>query len=206
MKALFFIALAFSCLQFAASASYHNFASKKLSASSETEFKSTTNLGVCGSNFYHTNPYTVANGNFYISLKQPNYSSNQNGMNVITTFQSIRFDPNTWLVNTGDFNYSTTTGSTTTKVPYGFATGCAGTWVPNAHSHIDLTGTPFAVDDMFVINGYLPNGNATFSQNNQVVDIWGGGGCGWTAPIAQDAIEYGAQPGGPYLKLALVKC
>ena len=165
--------------------------------------KSSSSLGMCGRNFYNGNPTQMTNGHMYITLKNPNYSSNQNGGNFVTNWQAINIDPLTLLVNTGDYTFSTTTGSN--KVPYAFAAGCKGTWIPDAHSRIDLTGTPYAVDDMFVINGYLPNGNVTFSSNNQVVDIWGGGDCGWTAPVVQDA-QNRMGSGGPFLKLTMVKC
>ena len=173
---------------------------------SSNNAQASTSLSVCGANFYNNNPLTLSNGKYYINLWKPNYAVDLNQKNANTSYTKIAFDPITWLVDTGDFTYTTSTLSTH-SVAYGFAMGCAGTWTPNAHTRIDLTGTPFAVDDMFVINGYLPNGNAVFSSNNQIVDIMGGGDCGWTAPMAQDAIggNY-LMTGGKFLKLALVKC
>ena len=177
-----------------------------LKAYSSSNAQTSTSLSACGANFYSPNPIIMSNGKYYIQLKKPNYAVDLNQKNANTSYTAIAIDPLTWVVDTGDFTFSTSTVSTH-SVAYGFAMGCAGTWTPNAHSRIDLTGTPFAVDDMFVINGYLANGNAVFSSNNQIVDLMGGGDCGWIAPMAQDAIggNY-LMSGGKFLKLALVKC
>jgi hypothetical protein len=59
-------------------------------------------------------------------------------------------------------------------------------WAPGG-ANIDLTGTPFEVaPDQFVAKGYLPNGTIQYSSGNQVVNVTGGGNCGWTGPLAAD--------------------
>ena len=63
---------------------------------------------------------------------------------------------------------------------YATAMGCDGD-LANGTANIDLQGTPFAVDDTFVTDD-LGIGSATFSASDQVVDLTGGGFCGWTPP------------------------
>lgn len=45
--------------------------------------------------------------------------------------------------------------------------------------NIDLRGTPFNVTDIFDLGGNGTAGTANFSFNNQVVNLTGGGFCGW---------------------------
>ena len=61
----------------------------------------------------------------------------------------------------------------------------AATGTANGTANVNLQGTPFAVDDTFVTDD--PGiGGATFSQLDQVVDLTGGGGCGWTQAAGGD--------------------
>jgi hypothetical protein len=167
-----------------------------------------------------------ANGNIYIELKKTgardNYSMykvprrkpwGQGDNDVITVFTKLRFDPNTLKVHTGDFTYSTSqgyvghhNGSNPRQMPYGTAWGCESPNNADASARIDLTGTPFAVDDQWVTSGYMAAGRANLSANNQIVDIVGGGYCGWHIP--KDAQNAGAEgegaKGGWHLKLKVI--
>lgn len=113
------------------------------------------------------------------------------------------------MVHTGDFTYTSSTGyythhkdSSPDKIPFGSAFGCSGS--KDGQARINLVGTPFAVNDTFTAGGYLPAGTATCSSNDQVVDIIGGGSCGWMVPTKANAQGDAASTGGWYLKLKLV--
>ena len=54
-------------------------------------------------------------------------------------------------------------------------------------ANVDLRGTAFAVaPEQFVPEGETPEGEATYSDDNQVVDLTGGGHCGWMHPIGYE--------------------
>ncbi len=112
------------------------------------------------------------------------------GSTVTTSFTKVRLDPAALTVDVGDLRFATSTGSlvhpdsggdqTVTSMPYATAMGCeAG--LANGTANINLQGTPFAIDDTFGVDD-LGVGSATFSALDQVVDLTGGGFCGWTAP------------------------
>ena len=110
------------------------------------------------------------------------------GSNVRTNYTKVRLNPATLTVNTGDQVFSSLNGElnhsggslVVKSMPYGTAMGCNGS--ANGTANIDLTGTPFAVNDTFTPGGAGPSGSATFSSNDQVVQVTGGGFCGWNGP------------------------
>lgn len=105
------------------------------------------------------------------------------GTDVFSRYARVRLDPETLIVNTGDRTFATSEGALNngyTAVAYGVAANC-GTMTP-AYGNIDLRGTPFKVDDTFVISGYDAYGSAAFSEGDQVVELSGGGYCGWINP------------------------
>ena len=110
------------------------------------------------------------------------------GTDVTTLYTRIKIDPSTFTVTTGDQRFSTSSGqasqgsSTITSMPYGTASDCQQGTTPHGTANIDLTGTPFTVNDTFCTGGYTPNGEAVFSTGNKIVNITGGGYCGWTTP------------------------
>jgi hypothetical protein len=110
------------------------------------------------------------------------------GTDVRTLYTRLRLDPTSLEVDTGDQTFSSTSGHITQggkvikSMPYGVAAGC-GNVLDRGEAQIDLRGTPFKVTDTFVPRGARPNGAATFSHDDQVVDIWGVGRCGWVAPL-----------------------
>ncbi|MGZ3460194.1 MAG: GON domain-containing protein, partial [Archangium sp.] len=120
-------------------------------------------------------------------------SNNSGGTNVRTVFTRIRIAPSTLSVNTGDQTFSTSSGYLThpvntpvTSMPYAAAMNCD--FGNPGLGNVDLRGTPFAVaPNQFSAAGWYASGNATYSSNNQVVDLQGGGECGWMAgPGASD--------------------
>jgi len=130
------------------------------------------------------------------------------GTDVRTNYTRVRIDPATYSVDISDQRFSSSTGSLTHNVddvismPYGVAMDCnsAGTGLAN----INLQGTPFAVDDTFCQAGFQASGSATFSENDQVVTIDGGGGCGWTSPAPCPHNPYNST-GGSILGLTYVR-
>jgi hypothetical protein len=111
------------------------------------------------------------------------------GTNVVTSYTRVRLDPSTLKVNIGDQMFSTSTGTlsgpggaTVTSMPFGTAMACIASGNAAGLANIDLTGTPFAVNDTFLTQGAAPAGAAVFSPSKQVVNVTGGGFCGWTVP------------------------
>ena len=112
------------------------------------------------------------------------------GSTVTTSFTKVRLDPAALTVDVGDLRFATSTGSllhpdaggdqTVTSMPYATAMGCEAA-IANGTANINLQGTPFAIDDTFGVDD-LGVGSATFTALDQVVDLTGGGFCGWTAP------------------------
>jgi hypothetical protein len=166
------------------------------------------------------------NGAYYLPLPSvDNYSSykcpsrhlgvnvgkfGKRNSNVLTTWRAIRIDPKTLFVHTGDFTYATSTGFYSHhgleyggKVPYASAFDCEGLNSSFGVAHVDLQGTPFAVDTAFEHAGCNSHGRSNFSVNDQFVVLEGGGFCGWICPRLADN-ETKATQGGWFLKLKLV--
>jgi hypothetical protein len=106
------------------------------------------------------------------------------GTNVRTSYTKIRIDPSSLLVDISDQTFSTSTGElihggeSVTSMPYGVGMSCDAS--PSGIGNIDLTGTPFAVAaDEFEVGGAGSSGSATYSSDNRVVNLSGGGYCGW---------------------------
>ena len=118
---------------------------------------------------------------------------------VTTHYTRIRIDPATLLVNVGDQTFSSSVGSdccigpvTIVSMPYAHASACLRRFFPAGSANIDLTGTPFTVDDVFTVRGFNPSGSANgpvgngnfvaFAVQSQTVDLTGGGFCGGIGP------------------------
>jgi len=124
------------------------------------------------------------------------------GSSVVTRFSKVRIDPATLIVDTGDLTFAQSTGSLSganglNSMTYATAADCAGGGSQTGSGNIDLRGTPFIVHDSFVHGGYQSAGSASFSANDQVVDLTGGGYCGFEQP----ASTTGERNGGPFLHL-----
>lgn len=110
------------------------------------------------------------------------------GTNVRTSYAKIRIDPSTLIVNTADQTFATSTGSllhgnatAVTSMPYGVAMACDNQ--ASGLANIDLQGTPFAIDrQAFVLVGTAAVGTPTFTADGQVVNLTGGGFCGYLEP------------------------
>jgi hypothetical protein len=109
------------------------------------------------------------------------------GTTVKTNYNRVRLDPVNMIINIGDQTFSSSVGGVNhggpvTSMPYGVAMACVSSSNPAGRANVDLRGTPFFVDDTFTVGGYYGAGAATFSSGNQVVDVTGGGYCGWNTP------------------------
>ena len=65
-------------------------------------------------------------------------------------------------------------------VTLGNASACQSSWNAAGKGNIDLRGTPFKApssSNVFTVHGWNPSGGATFSENDQVIAITGGGHC-----------------------------
>ena len=122
------------------------------------------------------------------------------GISVRTNYDKVRLDPDTLRIDIEDRTFSTSTGGPLThgiiftSMPYGIAQDCTASFSSTGTANIDLTGTPFTVNDSFVIEGFnaagsvngvsgtnpFPSSPPVISVTNQVVNLTGGGGCGWT--------------------------
>ena len=131
----------------------------------------------------------------YLTLDESNYSQYTAGgaapgTDVHTTYTRVRLLPATLQVDVRDQTFSASSGSlthgptTVTSMCYGVAMDCRATNSSTGVARIDLRGTPFAVSigETFIGCGYIPGGAATFSYENQVVEITGGGYCGSRQP------------------------
>lgn len=121
---------------------------------------------------------------------------------VTTHYTRVRIDPVTLLVNIGDQTFSASDGydccygsTPVTSMPYATAGSCDGWFGRMGSANVDLTGTPFIVDDVFTVGGWYTRGSANsgdvlafagqmipIAVQGAVVNTTGGGGCGSTSP------------------------
>jgi hypothetical protein len=151
---------------------------------------------------------TGASSNF----SQYTASTSTGGTNVVTAYTKVRIDPTSLVVDTSDQTFATSTGmlthpatmpATVTSMPYAEAMDCAGSGSLTGIGNVDLRGTPFTVipnDFTFPPGGVSSPGTATYSAGNQVVNLTGGGFCGWEAPSGLGTAPYNTG-GGPILDL-----
>lgn len=130
------------------------------------------------------------------------------GTDVRTTFTKLRVNPATLTVDIGDLTFATSTGSlrhsgsqTVTSMPYGVAMSCVAPLRADGRAKIDLRGTPYRVDNTFATGGFEPAGTARIRARNQVVDLTGGGFCGWMMPAPVRFDPFNPSPGLYNLKL-----
>lgn len=113
------------------------------------------------------------------------------GTDVRTTYGAVRIDPVTLKVSCSDQRHATSVGTLShpnspdpivvTSMPYGVAMGCNRS--ANGVARIDLSGTPFEVaQNGFLSDGISALGTANYSSGNRMVDLTGGGYCGWQDP------------------------
>ena len=127
------------------------------------------------------------------------------GTSVRTSFTKLRIDPASLTVDIGDLTFARSTGSlkhsnsgiTVKSMPYGVAMSCVGPQNTSGAGNIDLLNTPFQVTSAFTVGGSNAKGSATVLQNKQLVNLAGGGYCGWIAPSHSPQLynPFNPQPG-----------
>ena len=134
------------------------------------------------------------------------------GTNVRTQFAKLRIDPATLKVDIGDLTFARSFGSlrhaggtTVTSMPYGVAMSCISPGDAGGIGNIDLRGTPFRVNNAFLVGGFAATGTATASPANQVVNLSGGGFCGWIAPAPAVFNPFNPSPGDFHLQLSCAR-
>jgi hypothetical protein len=151
--------------------------------------------------------HTGAPSNF----SQYTASAATGGTSVVTTFTKVRIDPVTLVVDTSDESFSSSTGSlthppsgpTVTSMSYASAMDCTGAGSLTGIGNVDLRGTPFSVAPAWFASppgGASSVGTAAYTAENQIVDLTGGGDCGWEAPVGLIGAPYNTN-GGPTLTL-----
>ena len=109
------------------------------------------------------------------------------GTNVKTSYIRVRIDPATLKLDIGDERFAVSSGSlnhsfgdVVTSMPFGVAMSCG---TDAGLANIDLTGTPFSIAQDFSAWGAGPNGGQTMAADRRVVDLSGGGFCGWVSTV-----------------------
>ena len=108
---------------------------------------------------------------------------------VTTWYQKVRLHLDTLTIEAADTTFATRGGGEYwfgeekhDAAHYGVAADCVRDRSQSGRANIDLTGTPFAIEpDQFEIGGFNPDGAARYT-GDQVVDLSGGGYCGYIRP------------------------
>ena len=130
---------------------------------------------------------TLINTNGAYNFAQYTVDASSSYVNVRTYYYKLRINPITFEVAVNDDTFSASTGSlehgtiTVTSMCYTVAMNCVAAEGYYGLANIDLVGTPLKIIDTFCAYGMTPYGEATMSAGDQVVEITGGGHCGWWA-------------------------
>ena len=117
------------------------------------------------------------------------------GTTVTTRFDKIRIDPVTFEVDIHDLSFAVSDGALTdvagaavTEMPLGFAKTCGGGY---ATANVSVMGTSFDIQNNFALGGDPGHvGYAGIWPNNQVIEMWADGDCGWVGPNADIVLTY----------------
>jgi hypothetical protein len=108
------------------------------------------------------------------------------GQDVRTSYSKLRIDPVTLRVHVADQTFAQSSGALNhgselvTSMPYGVAMSCD--TQASGLANLDLRGTSFAVAaSAFSLGGAAPTGETRSSVDRRVVDLTGGGYCGWNS-------------------------
>ena len=145
--------------------------------------------------YFHNNetlPWTAwcHDGNEYLNLKDSiaNYGEIADGTtNVRTEYSRIRIDPETLTVDVTDQTYATSNGRSVTAngvnvtaMPLGIAMACGSSIY--ATMMIDLSDTPFTIASTFAPRGTAAHGGSTIYNDDQTLEGFAEGDCGYVAP------------------------
>lgn len=117
------------------------------------------------------------------------------GTTVTTRFDKIRIDPITLKVDPSDTSFAVSDGSltdidgsTVTEMPLGVGKSCGG---GDATAEVSVMGTKFFISNSFATGGDAGyRGYAGIWPNNQVIEMWADGDCGWVGPNSDIVLTY----------------
>ena len=133
------------------------------------------------------------------------------GVSVVTHYTRLRIDrrpasvnPVTFRVDIADQTFATSSGQLchssgapcsggrlVVSMPYAVAFDCVGPASARGIANVDLSGTIFDTVNTFSVQGF--DGGGATAYTPQVVNLTGGGYCGWNAPAATYD-PYGTNP------------
>jgi len=128
----------------------------------------------------------------YLSLLSEDNYSRYSAWNEDTTtyFSKVSLDTNLLFIDTTNFSFSSSQGSAlgpnsvpVLQQPFGTAGSCKGSYIDDGFAKMDLTGTQFEIIDSFTIGGWQADGTDQIYDGNQIIELTGGGFCGWNKPI-----------------------
>jgi hypothetical protein len=153
----------------------------------------------------------------YLALQktgaEENYSLYKGGgfvewSDIITTYQRIRINPKTLVVNVNDRVFSSSSGynGSRTWMPYGTGENCSWYQQYPGTANVNLSGTRFRVSGPFCVEGWAQWGTVTVDpSNDQIVSLVGGGQCGGVYPHVSSCTEP-ADPDGWNMQLEMKPC
>jgi hypothetical protein len=120
------------------------------------------------------------------------------GHDALTNYRKVRIDPVTLVVDQKDITFADLTSigangndpqnpnfkPTPRTADYAVASDCYNLGSARGRANVDLIGTDFAFDDgvVFAVGGWAANGSVSMDPGRQVVNMTGGGWCGWAGP------------------------
>jgi hypothetical protein len=132
------------------------------------------------------------------------------GTTVRTQYKRIRIDAETLTVDVSDQTYATSIGHITvngvevTSMPLGIAMACGGS-TSYATTMIDVHGTPFAIATTFAPAGTSAKAGFTTYNDEQTLEGWAEGECGFLAPEKMVSMPVNKLADGYVLKLTWKK-
>jgi len=132
------------------------------------------------------------------------------GTSVRTEYQRIRIDAETLTVDISDQTYAKSTGHITvngvevTSMPLGIAMACGGP-TSYASTMVDLHNTPFAIATTFAPAGTSDKAGSTTYNDEQTLEGWAEGECGFLAPEKMVSMPVNKLADGYVLKLTWKK-
>jgi hypothetical protein len=117
------------------------------------------------------------------------------GTTVTSRFDKIRIDPITFKVAPTDTSFAVSEGSLTdidgkpvSEMTLGLAKSCGG---GDASAQVSVMGTPFTITNSFATAGDAGHrGHAGIWPNNQVIEMWADGDCGWVGPSSDIVLTF----------------
>jgi hypothetical protein len=129
------------------------------------------------------------------------YTQPVNQRLLTTSYTRVRINPWSLKVATGDVTFASSTapvfGPGHLLYSYNFASAgdCLADGSQQGQANVDLTGTPFRMNDSFFVDGWNPAGTingvpgGTVVVHSQIVTLTGGGFCGGTTPVHADSLQ-----------------